>query len=95
MDVCSTKVAYDGEFAAERAASIAEHRWGEAMTHYRCGRHWHIAHKKKDERNLHPRKEKKDWCDACQQAINPVRYWKHVLTGHHKRMEAKLKEGAV
>lgn len=91
-DVCTSKQAYDGEFAAERAASIAEYKWREPMMHYKCGNHWHIAHQVKKERNKYPRRPKKDWCDACQQVINPVRYWKHIQTGSHKKLEAKLKE---
>lgn len=90
--VCRSKVFYDGEFAAERAASIAEHKWGEEMVHYQCGRHWHIAHKKPQERNKYPRREKKDWCEACQQIIKPTRYWKHILTGSHIRLQQLLDE---
>lgn len=88
--VCHSKVFYDGEFTANRAAAIAEHRWGEEMVAYRCGTHWHITHKKKEERNKFPRIEKRDWCDACQQPIRPIRWQKHTETGSHKRKQQQL-----
>lgn len=90
--ICNSKVFYDGEFAAQRAAAIAEHRWGQEFEAYPCGTHWHIAHKDATERNLYPRREKRDWCDACQQVIKPTRYWKHIETGSHKRFQARLNE---
>lgn len=92
--VCASKVFYDGEFAATRAAAITEYKWRQEMEAYPCGNHWHIAHVNPKERNLFPRKEKKDWCDACNQVINPNRYWKHIETGSHKRLQDKLKEKA-
>lgn len=90
--VCNSKVFYDGEFAAQRAAAITEHKWGEEMTHYQCGSHWHIAHKKQEERNRFPRREKNDWCEVCKQPINPMRWWKHILTGSHIRRQQMLEE---
>lgn len=50
LSVCDTKVLYDTEFEAERAASIVGHKFGEEMKHYPCNRHWHIAHVDREKR---------------------------------------------
>ena len=42
---CDAKVFYDTEFAATVVAARRSAEWGEEMTPYQCGRHWHIAHK--------------------------------------------------
>jgi hypothetical protein len=93
MNICNTKVLYDTEFEASRAAAIAEYRWGELMTYYPCGKHFHIAHKIKEERNKYPRLEKRDYCEACDQSIKPARWVRHTKMAQHiRKVEEKEKE---
>lgn len=86
--VCNSKVFYDTEFEAERAAAIVGYRRRQEFEAYQCGKHWHIAHSNPEERNKYPRLEKKDWCEVCEQPINPNRYQKHIQTGSHKKLQA-------
>lgn len=88
MNECKNKVRYEGQFEADRAAAIAEHRWGEDMESYRHGRHYHIAHVDRSLRNKHPKPEQKDYCEYCHCNMRPTRWMKHQLTNLHKKKVA-------
>lgn len=92
-EVCSRKKAYDTEFEAVRACAVKEAQWGEALEHYKCGKHWHIAHVDPNLRNQHIRL-RKDYCEACKQSMRPGRYAAHIKTQGHLREERKEHERA-
>lgn len=60
---CQTKVHFDTNFEAERAASITSHRYGDEMMAYRCQQHYHITHVDPDKRLGYGHRFKK--CDDC------------------------------
>lgn len=91
QDSCDTKVFYDTEFQATVMAARASARWGEEMMAYKCGSHWHMAHVDTRLRGKHIGKPKRDYCEVCQQVINPRNYAKHILKARHLSLEAKEK----
>lgn len=88
---CDVKVLYDTEFEAERAASIAEHEFKSEMTWYRCGRHYHIANKRKKNRSKN-RKVNRSWCVACQTYMKPQNYARHITLVSHQANEYRRKK---
>jgi hypothetical protein len=75
MNVCETKVRHESEFEANRAAAIAEHKWGEEMESYQCGNHWHITHTDLNQRRGTGHFYKR--CPHCKSIFNLKQYQKH------------------
>lgn len=91
QESCETKVFYDTEFQATVMAARASARWGEEMEPYKCGSHWHMAHVDIRLRGRHIRPPRKDYCEVCEQVINPLNYAKHIQKVRHLLLEAKEK----
>ena len=73
--VCQTKVHFDTEFEAERAASITSSNYGSEMMSYQCGPHWHITHVNPDERQGAGYRFKK--CEDCGEIYKKTKRFKH------------------
>lgn len=93
-EACNYKKLYDTQFEAERAASITAHKFGEEMTVYECGKHYHLAHVDPSLRNKHIKPPRIDWCKTCHVYINPKNYDKHILKVRHLRM-AKARVASI
>lgn len=93
-EVCRAKAYYDTEFEATIAAAKFGYKVDEEMTPYQCprGKHWHITHIAQDKRGKHELRLKKDFCDACNSAMRPGRWYAHEKTRGHKRNVEKMKE---
>lgn len=63
VSVCQTKMHFDTEFEAQRAAAIAEDKYGEEMMPYQCNWHWHLTHANPDKRRGFGHRYRK--CDDC------------------------------
>ena len=76
---CNTKVLYDTEFSADVAASKSSYLFNKEMISYRCGRHWHIATKDKNQRGY-------NLCGKCGY-IKGGSWDTHLLSKKHNRKE--------
>ena len=76
MNVCDTKVMYDSEIEADIAAAHSNSE----MESYECGdkyKHWHLTHKKKEERLGHGRGAKYGKCRYCKRIMKRVNLPRH------------------
>lgn len=73
MTVCDTKILYDTEFEAQLA--VAKHV--DEMTYYRCPgtRHYHLTHKRKQERLGHGKTGVK--CPECNRIMSKKEFKQH------------------
>lgn len=78
MSVCDSKVFYDTEFEATRAAVKTEFAIGEAMEPYLCpgSRHWHITHSDKSQRRGAGHRYAK--CPDCGQIMKKYKMEQHI-----------------
>lgn len=88
VEVCSRKATYDTEFEAERAAAIKEHRYGEEMVPYRCGKHYHLTHKQVSKRGKH--ELPKEYCEVCDSHMRVSHYRTHITRSGHLNRARKL-----
>lgn len=86
---CISKVRYDSEWEAERAASISGSKFGTDMIAYSCENHWHIANSDPANRSR-GRPDSKTYCEVCNTYMKRGRYRRHVTTKGHRYNERKL-----
>lgn len=87
---CSTHKRYDTLFVAERAAAISSDKWKTEIEAFACGNHYHIGHKDPSLWGKMP--ERRNYCDACGNDVNPHNWQKHIRTKGHITRVAVQKE---